>query len=152
MHANHSYLPPHLLLLGGSSAPIERTGNATNALLNALPVSPGEALLTQATSSHWGMGVWGGERHKIPHEAKAPHNSWGRRTRHTIAFACNKYLPTGRAALSESFSTLRERVATSLGLSGRGGAATHTSRAQPQEVPGESCPYPRFSDSPVRAS
>lgn len=150
MHANHSYLPPHLLLFGGSSAPIKRTGNTTNALLNALPVSPGKVFLTQATSSHREMGVGG--RHKIPHEAKAPHNSWGRRTRHTTAFACNKYLPTGRAALSESFSTLRERVATSLGLSGRGGAATHTRRAQPQEVPGESCPYPCFSDSPVRAS
>lgn len=56
-----------------------------------------------------------------------PHNSWGGRTRHITAFACNKYLPTGRAALSESFSTLRERVATSLGAVGRGSCG-HTQK------------------------
>lgn len=74
MHANHSYLLPHLLLLGGSSAPIECTGNATNALLNALPVSPGEALLTQATSSHWGMG--GGDDTKY-HMKQKPRTTAG---------------------------------------------------------------------------
>lgn len=93
VHANHSYLPL-CLHPGGSSVPTEQTGNATQGLPNALPVSPGVAFLTQATSSR-GVG-----RHTEYHTRRKPlHNSWGGRTRHNIAFACNKYLPTGRAAL-----------------------------------------------------
>lgn len=92
VHANHSYLPP-CLLPGGSSVSTEQTGNATQGLPNALPVSPGVAFLTQATSSH------GGGTTEYHTKQKPLHNSWGGRTRHNIAFACNKYLPTGRAAL-----------------------------------------------------
>lgn len=64
--ANHSYLPPRLHP-GGGSVPTEQTGNAAHALPNALPVSPGVAFRTQATSSHGA-----GRTHKISQEAKNP--------------------------------------------------------------------------------
>lgn len=120
----------------------------------ALPASPGVVFLTQVTFS-----CGGAERgKKFPRkEQKAPPtpSSWGAGgggpdTR--LAFACNKYLPTGRAALSESFSTLRERVATSLGAVGRGSCGCARRQALSQEAPGKSFPQPHSSDNPARAS
>lgn len=78
MHANHSYLPP-CLRPGGGSVPTEQTGNAVHALPNTLPVSPGVAFPTQATSSHGG-----GRTHKIPHKAKTPHTTTGEEGPDTI--------------------------------------------------------------------
>lgn len=53
VHDHGSYLPP-CLLPGGCSVPTEQTGNATNAVPSALPISPGVAFLTQTTFSHGG--------------------------------------------------------------------------------------------------
>lgn len=116
VHANHSYLPL-CLLSGGNYVPTEHTGNATNALPHALPISPGVTFQTQATSSF----VVGrsGVNTKY-HMKQKPRTTAGEKDQTHYMFACNKYLPTGRAALSESFSTLRERVATSLGAVRRG--------------------------------
>lgn len=81
-------------------------------------------------------------RDKNTTQSKTP---LGGRTRYTIAFACNKYLPTGCAALSESFSTWRERVAMTLGVVRRG-CAVHKSRAQSQ-WPLENLSPPSLSSS-----
>lgn len=114
MHANHSYLPP-CLLPGGDSVSTEQTGNATQGLPSALPVSPGVAFLTQATSSHGG-----GTTHRISHKAKTPAQQLGRKDQTQYSF-CMQQVPTHWTCCTwESFSTLRERVATSLGAVGRG--------------------------------
>lgn len=81
----------------------------------------------------WGRGEEGGGGHKIPHEARTLHNT--REEDQTRRSACNKYLPTGRAALSEFFSTLRERVATSLGGCWERGAGPCTEAGLNSEKP-----------------
>lgn len=134
------------LLQGGCSVPTEQTEVLQRLCLVHFQHRPRVALLTQATFSHGG-GEGERERHKIPHEAQTPHNCWGVRTRHTTAFACNKYLPMGRAALSESFSTLRELLRL-WGLLGGAHVAMHRSRAQSQEVPQRISPHLHSSDSP----
>lgn len=133
--------------------PTGQTGNATNALqLMHFPFPPWWGAHFPDPGHFLSLRGEGTGDTKY-HVKQYPHTrQLGRRTRHTTAFACNKYLPTGRAALSEFFSTLKGRVATSLGAVQQVVWPCTEAGLDPQGASGESFPHPHSSDFPARAS
>lgn len=128
------------LLISSLGAAHSKNQNCSTWFLpNALPILPGVPLLTQVLSldSEAGMETKyytkqkkQKNKNKNTKETKQnPTQRLGARTRDTVAF-CMQQVPTHWTccALSESFSTVWERVATSLGAVGRGVCVLHTKK------------------------